>query len=113
MSRRDFAFVAVGRFLAVERYREASLPSPIHRPWVWLDRTAGMTGRTPRRLGRRLDRSTGREEIFSGPSVVTCGMWGWVSCSRAVQGSPLWQEARVRQAICRGPNRRGAPGCTP
>jgi hypothetical protein len=28
MSHRDFAFVAVGRFLAVERYRETQLSSP-------------------------------------------------------------------------------------
>ena len=42
MSHRDFAFVAVGRFLAVERYQETQLPSPIHRPWsASLNRTGG------------------------------------------------------------------------
>jgi hypothetical protein len=42
MSHRDFAFVAVGRFLAVERHREAQLSSPTHRPWsASLNRTGG------------------------------------------------------------------------
>jgi hypothetical protein len=47
MSHRDFAFVAVGRFLAVERYRETQLSSPTHRPW-----SAG-----PARSGGHADKS--------------------------------------------------------
>jgi hypothetical protein len=33
MSNRDFGVSALGRFLAVERYRENQLSSPTHRPW--------------------------------------------------------------------------------
>jgi hypothetical protein len=54
MSHRDFAFVAVGRFLAVERYRETQLSSPTHRPWsAGPDRTGGHADKPDSRSGSR------------------------------------------------------------
>jgi hypothetical protein len=54
MSHRDFAFVAVGRFLAVERYRETQLSSPTHRPGsAGPDRTGGHTDRQGSSSGPR------------------------------------------------------------
>jgi hypothetical protein len=43
----------------------------------------------------------------SSSSVVTCGMWGWVSCSCG-PGKPAAAGGRGAQATRRGPNRRGA-----
>jgi hypothetical protein len=54
MSHRDFAFVAVGRFLAVERYRETQLSSPTHRPWsAGPDRTGGHADKSGAGSGSR------------------------------------------------------------
>jgi|GEM_PF-2041333 hypothetical protein len=42
MSSRDFGFVALGRFLAVERYRETRLSSSVSQLWgSGPDRTGG------------------------------------------------------------------------
>jgi hypothetical protein len=54
MSSRDFGFVALGRFLVVERYCEAHQPSSTHpvsssRP----DRTGGHVGKPGSRSGSR------------------------------------------------------------
>jgi hypothetical protein len=54
MSHRDFAFVAVGRFLAVERYRETQLSSrPTGRGVASPDRTGGHADKSGRGSGSR------------------------------------------------------------
>jgi hypothetical protein len=46
MSKRDIGFVALGRFLAVECYRDSQLPSPTYAlRSSGADRTAGNTGK--------------------------------------------------------------------
>jgi hypothetical protein len=50
MSNRDFAVVALGRFLVVERYRETCQPSP----------TSQLPGRGPARTGGRADKPGSR-----------------------------------------------------
>jgi hypothetical protein len=64
MSNRDFAFVALGRFMVVERYRETCQPASAGQlPGRGPDRTAippasRAQGAAP---GRRVGRSTGRD----------------------------------------------------
>ena len=55
MSHRDFAFVAVGRFLAVERYRESQQPSLSTQPLriSGAGRTGGDAGTAESRTGSR------------------------------------------------------------
>ena len=55
MSHRDFAFVAVGRFLAVERYRESQQPSLVTQPLrsSGAGRTGGDAGTAESRTGSR------------------------------------------------------------
>ena len=52
MSNRDFGFVALGRFLAVERYRETHLSASTGRlPAPSLDRTGGYADKSGSRSG--------------------------------------------------------------
>jgi hypothetical protein len=54
---RDIGVVALGRFLAVERYREMHLPSSTHSPWhSGADRTAGHAERPDPGSGSRAPR---------------------------------------------------------
>jgi hypothetical protein len=52
MSNRDFGFVALGRFLAVERYRETHLSASMSRlPGPGRDRTGGYADKSGSRSG--------------------------------------------------------------
>ena len=52
MRNREIGVVALGRFLAVERYRETHLPSSTHAPWSpAADRTPGHAARPGPRSG--------------------------------------------------------------
>jgi hypothetical protein len=54
MSNRDFAVVALGRFLVVERYRETCMPAPISQlPSRRQDRTGGYPDKPGSSSGRR------------------------------------------------------------
>jgi hypothetical protein len=54
MSSRDFAFVALGRFLVVERYCETHLPSSTSKlPGPRPDRTGGDAGKPAPMSGSR------------------------------------------------------------
>ena len=54
MSSRDFGFVALGRFLVVERYRETCLsPSASQLQGPGLDRTGGLAGKPGSSSGSR------------------------------------------------------------
>jgi hypothetical protein len=54
MSNRDFAFVALGRFMVVARYRETCQPAPAGQlPGRGLDRTGTRPGKPGSRSGSR------------------------------------------------------------
>jgi hypothetical protein len=54
MSNRDFAFVALGRFMVVERYRETCQPASAGQlPGRGLDRTGTRPGKPGSRSGSR------------------------------------------------------------